>query len=282
MKATLDSVLNQTYSNWECIIVDDHSTDASWEIIEEYGEKDKRFKIYKRPENRKKGANSARNYAIEISKGEYIAFLDSDDIWKPTRLEKVLGFINNGNHYCIFSGALIHKINSSKKISSRDIKPNESAFDFILSDDVFCQTSSLVIHYTIVNKVNFDEEMMRHQDYDFFIRVNEVYPWKYFENYDVIVNWTRDNIQKINYYNCIPFYVKHWKKSKNKKIRYKYIIRITSSSVRGNFKYNLASYYRNVLKNEGYQFSFKEYILFYTPFVFSLLSKFKWFIKGFF
>ncbi|ADY52872.1 glycosyl transferase family 2 [Pseudopedobacter saltans DSM 12145] len=75
---TLDSVIEQTYEIWECIIVDDHSTDNTWRILEDYQYKypDKIF-LYKNP---RKGACAARNIGMEKSKGEYLKFLDSDDI----------------------------------------------------------------------------------------------------------------------------------------------------------------------------------------------------------
>lgn len=277
LRQTLDSVLNQTYTNFECIIVDDYSTDNSWEILEEYASLHTRIKIFRRPEDRKQGGNAARNFAIEQSKGQYVAFLDSDDIWNPKRLEVAFEFLKASDVLSIFSGAIINRPNSIEKLPSRDIREGESVFDFILSDGVFCPTPSLIIKSDLAKKVMFDENLKRHQDYDFFIRAHLISPWRYFENYDVQVNWTRSDLKKINYHNCIPFYEKHWEKSKNDKIRYKYILRITSSSVRENFKYNLASYFRDILKNEGYKFSFKEYILFFTPFIFLLFSKFKWF-----
>lgn len=80
IRETLDSVLAQTYTNWECIIVDDHSTDESWNILEEYQAKDSRFKIFKRPDHLPKGGNACRNYAFELSKGKFIQWFDSDDI----------------------------------------------------------------------------------------------------------------------------------------------------------------------------------------------------------
>lgn len=77
---TLDSVLRQTYSDWECIVVDDGSTDETSEIVQCYLDKDSRFKYYLRPRIRPKGANACRNYGFELSKGEYIQWLDSDDL----------------------------------------------------------------------------------------------------------------------------------------------------------------------------------------------------------
>ncbi len=90
LPATLDSVLNQTYANWECIIVDDHSTDTTPEIGIEYASRDGRFIFLKRPKEKPKGAASCRNIGLEHAKGDYIQFLDSDDLLHPEKLEKQL------------------------------------------------------------------------------------------------------------------------------------------------------------------------------------------------
>jgi glycosyltransferase involved in cell wall biosynthesis len=79
IKETIDSVLWQTYSNWECIVVDDDSTDGTWNVLDGFALKDKRIKIFKR--NREpKGASTCRNIGIEKSLGNYLMFLDSDDL----------------------------------------------------------------------------------------------------------------------------------------------------------------------------------------------------------
>ena len=96
---TIESVLAQTYQNWEMIIVDDCSTDGSYEIALKYAEKDKRIKIFRMDHN--SGAAYCRNKGIELSKGEYIAFLDSDDLWMPEKLEKQVEFMIANN--CDFS-----------------------------------------------------------------------------------------------------------------------------------------------------------------------------------
>lgn len=96
---TIESVLAQTYTNWEMIIVDDCSTDDSAAIVKEYSNKDSRVKYFKLEKN--SGIAKARNFALEMAKGRYVAFLDSDDIWKPQKLEKQLEFMNeNGAHFC--------------------------------------------------------------------------------------------------------------------------------------------------------------------------------------
>ena len=83
---TIRSVQNQTYSNWEMIIIDDCSTDTTAQIITEFESSDKRIVFYKL--NKNAGAGVARNQAITMAKGRFIAFLDSDDLWKPEKLQK--------------------------------------------------------------------------------------------------------------------------------------------------------------------------------------------------
>jgi teichuronic acid biosynthesis glycosyltransferase TuaG len=88
---TIESVINQTYENWELIIVDDYSTDNSLHIIKQFVEKDARITLIKLSKN--SGPAIARNMGIKTSKGNYIAFLDSDDSWFVNKLEKHLNFM---------------------------------------------------------------------------------------------------------------------------------------------------------------------------------------------
>lgn len=89
IKGTIDSVIAQTYGNWEMIIVDDCSTDNTKEIVSRYS--DTRIKYYCLERN--SGAAAARNKALSLAKGQWIAFLDSDDLWLPTKLERQLDFM---------------------------------------------------------------------------------------------------------------------------------------------------------------------------------------------
>src|SRR5690606_22597361 len=82
---TIESVLSQTYQNWEMIIVDDCSQDKGAEIVKKYADRDPRIKLIQNLQNQ--GPALSRNKAISESKGEYIAFLDSDDLWKFDKLE---------------------------------------------------------------------------------------------------------------------------------------------------------------------------------------------------
>lgn len=96
IKDTIQSVLNQTYTNWELIIVDDCSSDNTDEVLSSIT--DPRIRIYKNEKN--SGAAVSRNRALREAKGQWIAFLDSDDIWMPEKLEKQIVFMeNNGYHF---------------------------------------------------------------------------------------------------------------------------------------------------------------------------------------
>lgn len=92
---TIESVLAQTYTNWEMIIVDDCSKDRTAEIVKDYENRDDRIKLFQLETN--SGSAVARNTAMEHASGTYIAFLDSDDLWYPEKLEKQLRFMQEKN-----------------------------------------------------------------------------------------------------------------------------------------------------------------------------------------
>ncbi|MCF4100902.1 glycosyltransferase [Gillisia sp. M10.2A] len=87
IKETLHSVLTQTYTNWECIIIDDGSNDDTFNTVNTFVGSDKRFQYFTRPETKPKGAASCRNFGIEKAKGSFLQFLDSDDIIAPNKFE---------------------------------------------------------------------------------------------------------------------------------------------------------------------------------------------------
>lgn len=113
---TIESVLKQSYENWELIIVDDCSTDNTKSVVEEYIKRDKRIKYYSLDVN--SGAAVARTKAMELASGEYIAFLDSDDLWMPNKLEKQISFMkaNNYNFTCTSYEQVDENGNSLNKV----------------------------------------------------------------------------------------------------------------------------------------------------------------------
>lgn len=101
IKETIESVINQTYINWEMIIVDDCSTDNTKDIVNYYQQKYSNI-IYKILD-KNSGAAIARNTALKMAKGKYIAFLDSDDLWLPEKLEHQIKFMKDNNFYFTYT-----------------------------------------------------------------------------------------------------------------------------------------------------------------------------------
>lgn len=97
---TIDSVLTQTFTDWEMIIVDDGSKDDSSDIVEKYVKKDSRIRLIQQPNG---GSANARNHGIRESTGRYIALLDADDLWLPQFLEKQIEFMKEKNAICVYS-----------------------------------------------------------------------------------------------------------------------------------------------------------------------------------
>ena len=108
LSESIQSVLNQTYKNWELILIDDNSTDNTLKIAEAFSKRYPNIKLFKNKINL--GTAFSRNTGIENSKGNFIAFLDADDLWKPEKLEKQLGFIKRNNcDVCFSSYELINE-----------------------------------------------------------------------------------------------------------------------------------------------------------------------------
>ena len=131
IKATLDSIVSQSYKEWELILVDDASTDQSKAIVEPYL-KDKRIKWIDMAQN--SGAAKARNTGIDYARGQYIAFLDSDDAWDNTKLEKQLKFMSDNAYAFSFTAYRTSK--------GRIIKaPSELTYrELIVNNQIGCLT----------------------------------------------------------------------------------------------------------------------------------------------
>jgi len=130
---TIESVLAQTYSEWEMLITDDCSTDNSVEIIEKYLKKDSRIRLIK--STQKLGAAAARNLAIKNASGRYIAFLDSDDVWEKNKLECQLKFMQKKNIAFSFSEYYIMEENGTR--TEKVIKvPEDIDYNHYLSNTI--------------------------------------------------------------------------------------------------------------------------------------------------
>lgn len=137
---TIESVINQTYSNWEMLIVDDCSTDNSAEIIKQYSLNNPRIR-YLKTEKPSGSPALPRNIGIDNSKGEYIAFLDSDDIWLPDKLEKQVNFMEQNSYSLSYS--YYEKMDWNGRRDNRVIRTRDltTYFDLLKSNSIPCLTS---------------------------------------------------------------------------------------------------------------------------------------------
>lgn len=171
---TLDSVLSQTFIDWECIIVDDHSTDGSLAVAENYTRKDNRFCVVSLPDT-KRYANAARNYGMSLARGEFVNFLDSDDLFLPDKLQIQL---NEFMHESALDAVTCqHAIIGEGKI--RYLKFAEDSFwlDVAWYPDYFerygglwCTNGPLWRKTSILSIRGWDERLMIFQDVELNVR----------------------------------------------------------------------------------------------------------------
>lgn len=173
---TLDSIRNQTYKNWECIIIDDHSTDNTDKLISSSLE-DKRFSYFKRPENLKKGANSCRNYGYTKSRGAYILWFDSDDILHPCALELCLKYLLTEKiDYCRFERDIFYNSFDKNLISNIIVHTNHIYLDYsdldkILMNKIAMGTCNVMWKRYSIGMEKFNEEIEYADEWEFFSRL---------------------------------------------------------------------------------------------------------------
>ncbi|MGY5847681.1 glycosyltransferase family 2 protein [Salegentibacter sp. HM20] len=168
----IESVIAQTYTNWELLLVDDGSTDKSWQIMKAYAEADHRIQVLKRPKERFKGANAARNYGFEKSKGSFINWFDSDDKMHPEFIErKVKSFIAAKNLDVVFSKTIRTNF-QDLEIYDRRLKCSKNLLrDYILRKISWYMPDGMFCRSYLVNKSLFNENLLAGQDRDFYIRL---------------------------------------------------------------------------------------------------------------
>ncbi|PBJ12156.1 glycosyltransferase family 2 protein [Flavobacterium sp. ACN6] len=185
---TIQSILNQTFQDYEIIVINDGSTDKSEEKLLQF--KDSRITYYSK---KNEGASSARNYGIEKANADFITFLDADDYWYPTFLETMFTLISKVPDQKVFAGAI--EFDTSKKIIpvQYSIPRSDSEFEIVnyfqasLKETVLC-TSCAVFHKTVFAEAgNFDTKIKSGQDTDLWIRIGLIFPivfsWKILARY---------------------------------------------------------------------------------------------------
>lgn len=167
LETTLDTVLNQTYENWQLIIVDDFSTDNSYAIAERYMKKDQRIQLHKLDKKSKFGALDVRNECLKYATGRYITFLDSDDLWDIKFLESQINFLKEKKTGFICSSYNI-LINGNNKVFT---PPAEFTYKYMLkTNPVSCLTAFYDLE-VIKEKVQMPQNSYRREDYACFLQI---------------------------------------------------------------------------------------------------------------
>ncbi len=174
LKKCLDSIINQEYSNFEIILVDDGSIDESYRICREYSENFKNI-IVKKTSN--KGVSSARNTGLELSNGEYIMFIDSDDFLEKHSLEKCMDIIQNKQLDILkFNMAYNYKkiklkrkyiVENNIVFNSADYK--KKLYKYVFYSDDFCNVTDAIFKKSIISNNRFNIDLKMGEDFVFFI-----------------------------------------------------------------------------------------------------------------
>lgn len=235
---SINSVLNQTHTNFELLVVDDHSTDNTKEVVEEY--EDERVKYFLN--TRSKGAQGARNTGLYAAKGEWIAMLDSDDAWLPEKLEKQVKYIQNCDDKVvgIATGTTIYDFETNEIINTQIPSKRVYTTNNLLYKNYLRGFSSFVFKKnTAIQLGGFDESFPALQDMDFYISlstVGEIHTIK-----DSLTRVRIDNIDRISSNwdtkneGLEKLYEKHQKKyNRSIKLRCIYNLRYMVFNIRAN------------------------------------------------
>ena len=174
LEETLKSVYSQSYSNWECIIVNDGSIDKTNEIAKKWCDLDSRFNYYSKING---GLSSARNFGLDRAKGRYIQFLDSDDLIKPEKFKEQLRDLNESqisisNYFAFIDG-------SNDKAPYRYLTPflSENCFkkeiisDWEYKKSIPCHSVIFEKQIIDLNGLRFNEDLPNHEDWVFWVKL---------------------------------------------------------------------------------------------------------------
>ncbi len=170
VKNTIESVLNQTFQDFEVIVVNDGSTDNSLEVVKSFN--DERIRIINQKNS---GVSSARNRGIKEAKYEWIAFLDADDLWENNHLQVVDEMIKSYPNETVFCTSFVTCKNNMHHQKNNSIIIVEDYFKEVLNGYVIC-SSVAVIHQSVFKNIgHFNEILSRGEDLDMWARIGKYY-----------------------------------------------------------------------------------------------------------
>lgn len=162
----INSVIDQSYQNWELLVLDDGSKDNTLKIINEFGNKDSRIRPL--PNEKNIGVSATRNRGIELARGEWIAFLDSDDMWEVSKLEKQLKVAKENSAEFLFTGSSY--INEEGEPFKGIFEVPEKVSYKKLRNQNVISCSSVFIKKKFFDNIKMEKDDM-HEDYAVWLRV---------------------------------------------------------------------------------------------------------------
>jgi glycosyltransferase involved in cell wall biosynthesis len=197
VQEALRSVLGQTFQDYEVIIVDDGSSDNTRQVIKEFTQHDKRMHYFCQSN---RGPSAARNRGIRASKGQYIAFLDDDDMWLPEKLEKQMRLIladdNVSVAHCDFR--FVDEHGNLTPMRWRRAPRRGTLYEDLMYDNVIAGSASAVLvrRQVLMDVGSFDEHLQACEDQDLWRRIALAHGFGYLDEVLVHVRWHAGNIQK--------------------------------------------------------------------------------------
>ena len=157
LKKTIESILEQTYSNFELLLINDGSRDTSAKLIDALVARDKRIKGFSKENG---GVANARNYGVSLAKGELIAFCDQDDLWLPDKLEKQLPLFENPNVGLVYCGAVVEALLYGKTSKgSLANKQRGYVFDQLVQLNMLTCCTAVVRKKHLLKAGGFDDDL---------------------------------------------------------------------------------------------------------------------------
>jgi len=210
---TLESVCDQTYPQLEILVVDDGSTDRTATIAEEFARRDARVRLLQKPNG---GLSSARNFGIDHAGGQYLAFVDGDDLWHPSKIEKHVAHLE-GDEAIGVSYSATQFINTAGRKLHRRFPKMHNLTDY----DLFCRNpvttgSTAVFRREVFAHHRFDETLFGYEDVDCWLRIAFAPPRKWrFEGIPELLTLYRVHAQSLsnNYDRQHESAVRAWKKA---------------------------------------------------------------------
>lgn len=188
------SVLNQTIQDFEIFILDDASTEDIASVVQQFN--DTRILHHRKEE--KSNANVLRNIGLRMAKGEFVAFLDSDDEWLNNHLESKISLLKNGDFDGVFGSCFINDGESIKYAGSKAMITGNHPINYLL-DDGFAPIPTWVLRTSRAKAISFDETLRRHQDYEYFIMFALRFKWIPAWEPTALVNWQLGVIRQVDF-----------------------------------------------------------------------------------